>query len=800
MNKSTPVFEELDFQRTESQPFNLKGFILSYIRYWYLFVIFLGLCYLGAKLYLRYTIPQYEVKSAILIKSPQSNDQFDQQLILRDLGLGGQESNVNDEIQILKSVTLMEEVVDKLNLNISFITEGRIRNNNIYVTSPITIDSIKLDSNKTGSFIIQILNDQEFIKTEKGQTTTERFNVPFFSSLGYFTFVRNRQSFNPNQPITVAVRKREATAKAYASRISIRRARDYSNVLELKLRDNIPEKAADILNTLVEVYNEATIEDQNRVTKNTIKFIDDRLRYLTTELDSVETSVESYKKRNELTTGLSQDIEMVFTELSKLNGEIASLEMNRSVIDAMENHISNEVNQFELIPANLSLNNPALNSKIEEHNQLVLERDRKLKSASESNPIVIEATEKINALRPIILSSINNLKADLEKNINRAYNNQQLVQKKVRSFPTKEKELLDITRQQSVKEALYVYLLQRREETALSEAATVAGSRIIDEARPNRSPISPKSNDIFMIAFALGLGIPVGLIVLKDLLNDKILSEKDIQTFTKTPILGGINFSKKGENIVVKKNSRSSTAEMFRLLRTNLQFLSGQKEKQTILITSGTSGEGKSFITINLGISIAISNKKTVIIGLDLRKPKLSKYLNLEKDSKMRGMTNYLVGKAEKSEIIYETGLHENLYYIPSGPMPPNPAELINTNTLDQLFAELQEEFDYILIDTPPVGLVTDALLLNRFADISLYVIRYGVTKKGTVNLIEELYQQEKLTNPAIIYNGIKRQGGYGYGYGGYSYGYGYGYGYGYSYGYYDDEKRPWWKKLFARK
>ncbi len=408
---------------------------------------------------------------------------------------------------------------------------------------------------------------------------------------------------------------------------------EWASVLELTLKDRVPEKAADILNTLIEVYNAAAIEDKNKISTNTLDFIGERLALLTGELEFVEKDVEAYKRENEIVSQNAGDGTRLVEEINTYEKERSDLEIERSIIRYVKEYLRNSQGNFELLPANLSLPNAALNAQIEKYNTLLLERERLLRSAGDQHPDLNRQTAVLTTTRENILSSVEQLERETDIAIKNLATRAGQFRGQVRSLPRKERELLEITRQQRIKESLYLYLLEKREETALSLAITTPNSRLIDAAKSNNNPVEPKSQLIYTFAFVLGLGLPAGLILLRDLLNDTLQSEEDLKALSTVPIFGTIGFSKSGEHLVVKPNSRSAIAEMFRLLRANLEFGRTGEGCQAYLITSGLSGEGKSFITLNLGMSMALSSKKTVVIGLDMRKPKLSKYLGREGSS-----------------------------------------------------------------------------------------------------------------------------------------------------------------------
>lgn len=777
----------------EEKGFDFRLFLFRYIlRHWYLYVLGVALAYGGTWLYLRYTVPQFETHSTILIKNEGKSGNggaISEETIFQGLGLGSGDKNIQNEIQILKSRTLMLEVVRELNLNYTVFTEGRVLTTEWYEGCPIRIDSIRDNELLAGSqFIFSETSPTAFSLTQGNQTTQHQYGKWVKLPQGSFKVQRNPDvPISKENKIYLRINDPVSVAASYASTVKIQPILEYASVLQLSLIDPQKNKARDILDKLVEVYNRAAIEDKNRVSNNTLQFIDDRLVYLTSELKEVETNIQDYKTSRKIPLDIKENADRYTGEMMDNQKEQAQLEIQVNILQSIEDYLKKNSADFKLIPSNLQVASPAVSNVLENFNQLLLERDRLMKSATPDNPVVADITDQLTSLKATLLQSIQENRRQAQLSLKNVTVKNNYASGRLNAAPRMQRELVEIARQQYIKESLFLFLLQKREETALTMAITTPNARVIDTAISSSTAVTPKRRSIQSMALFLGLAIPALIVFLLDMLNDTVRTQKDLDTITNAPLLAGISYNAKSENIVVRKGSRTSIAEMFRLLRTNLQFLGAGQENKVILITSSTSGEGKSFITINLGASLALSNKKTVLVSLDLRKPKLSRYLEKE-DTDLTGISNYLTGNANLEDIILPTGLDNYLFYLPSGPVPPNPAELIMSPQMAILFQYLRTHFDYIIIDTPPIGLVADALLLNTYIDSSLYVVRYGVTKKGQLGILEDIYQNGKLKKPGIVFNGIKVERGYGgYEYG-YSYGYGYGYGNSYGYGYYSDE------------
>jgi tyrosine-protein kinase Etk/Wzc len=781
-----------DFFNQKSGGFHLKSLLYHYIgRYWYWYVLFPALGYAVAWAYLRYTVPEYEVTCSLLIKDSDKGSGLSETALLKELGAMQENNNVENEIQVLKSSTLMQQVVEELNLGVQYFAVGRVREEEMYRNSYVLVDSFRLHQ-RGAQIAIQYVNDSSFTWKTAQNEGTSHFGRWCSTPVGNFLLRRDStQRVLDQGRLTLRIIPADKLARQLGGNLSVKPMSFYASVLELKLRDPMAQRAADVLNKLVEAYNRAALKDKNEVGENTIKFIDQRLLYLTEELSGVEGGVQRYKQQHLIGTTIESGMGLVLEEMSEFDNRIAALELQRSIQQSMDAFLRAMVEgKFQLAPANLHQSDVAFNQLLQRYNNSILAKEQLLQTAKPDNPAVKNLQAEIQSLHVNLLETIQKLEQQTRSALEQTRAQKATLTGKVRETPRMERELQEIMRQQSIKLNLYLFLLQKREETLLALASTTGNSRVVDPAFPNETPVKPQRRFVYVMALLMGCLVPAFLVLLRDLLNDTIESEADIKQICDVPILGGIAFSRTGKNIVVDAKSRSSVAEMFRLLRTNLQFVlpPGQQSGHRILITSSASGDGKTFVTANLGMALAISGKKTVLMELDLRKPKLSQYTGSSgQDS---GITNYLLGHAKVQNIIRKTTLHDNLYLISSGILPPNPAELVLSPLLDQLLEQLQQEFDFILIDTPPVGLVADALLLNRFATASMYVVRQGATQKAMLKRLAEIQEQQKLTQLTAVLNSIKHDGSTQYGY-----------GYGYGYGYYDDEKPTrWWHKWKQKK
>ncbi len=765
----------------EEKPVDLRLLLYKYLlRYWYLYALGLLLALSIAYLQLRYATKQYLVRGTVLIKSTDTNsaDDLSQEAVLGELGISPVSRNVQNEIQILKSRTLMQEVIQRLKAYVIYELEGRIVSGEQYLDSPVLLDTFVLNP-KAGNFNIELQRiDNRRLAVMKGDEVVKElaYGDTLQNDRGMFVFKAHPESRWSDNRVIIRFRDPETIAQSYANRLNAKIIAEWSSVVELSLKDPVPQKAADIINTLIEVYNEAAVKDKNRSAESTYQFINERLRLLTAELSEAEGEVEQFKTRNVIPSDINANVGTYLSEFNANDNELSRLRLQESILNNLENSLASDLNSYELLPLNAVVDNNELLGQINQYNRLIQERKRQLLSLRETHPRILQINDEIASSKIVILATVRDARSNLQRIVRQLQEKNRQLQVKLRNIPSIERDLLEITRQKNIKENLYLFLLQKREETAISMSVAVSNARILDAAKPSGGPIEPKSNLYYTIALVLGLGLPLGFVVASDLLNDTVQTSEDIKNTVQLPLLGTIGLSNKETNIVVRLGSRSAIAEMFRMLRTNLQFLlGGQATPPVILVTSGASGEGKTFVTVNLAMSMAISGKKTVIVSLDLRKPKVGRYL--EQTETDRGITNFFIGEAQIEDIIRPSSQHDLLYFVPSGPIPPNPAELILQDRTVQLFDYLRSHFDFILIDSPPVGVVSDALLLNEFLTGTLFIVRYGQTKKGMLRFAEDLGRDKKLRNLSLVFNGVKARGKYGY-------------GYGYGYGYYEEEKK----------
>ena len=615
--------------------------------------------------------------------------------------------------------------------------------------------------------------------------------------VGVFTLSSNRDStlaqINEVRTITAIITPPTAVANNYANNLTSEPTSKTTTIASLSLEESNTSRGIDFINMLVTLYNEDANNDKNEVAAKTAQFIDERISIINQELGTTESQLANFKQQAGL-TDLSSDAQLALKENSVYQQKQAENATQLRLVAFLKNYINDTKNEMEVIPTNVGLADQGLSELIIKYNDLLIERKRLLRTSSESNPAVVQLDAGIRATRINVQTTVENVEKALLITQSDLDREGKKYATRISNAPTQEKELMSITRQQEIKASLYLLLLQKREENAITLASTATNGRIIEEAMAGNYPIAPNKKMYYLIALILGLGIPVGIIYLRDLLRFKIESRADVEKITDVPVVGDIPLTNtEGHPIVVQENRNGLMEEVFRSVRTNLQYMLGEDQK-VILFTSTTSGEGKSFSAGNLACSFAFMGKKVVIVGLDIRKPGLNKVFEIS--HKERGITQYLADPKHTDllSLCQPSAISPNLFILPGGTVPPNPTELVARKTLDEAIEQLKQSFDYVLLDTAPIGMVTDTQLIARVADLSVYVCRADYTHKSDYELINDLKRENKLPNLCTLINGIdmdQRKNGYYYGYGKYGkygkYGYGKKYGYGYGYGYEED-------------
>jgi capsular exopolysaccharide synthesis family protein len=770
----------------EDSGLDLKKIIYTFLQNWVWFAASIFIFFLVTFLYLRYTTPVYNINSKILIKednNPTSGNSLD---LLSQLDIFNTNNNVNDEKAVLQTYFLLRKVVDEMQLNISYFAAGSIKSTELYDKCPFKIKLLYLKDSVPTQYFNLNFSANGAAYTIQSDSINRSFRLYDTVKTTNVIFVLQPPVTPPNESreFKIAISTPDATTEKYLKNISFNISDKLANAIDVTLQETVPAKGEDILNKLYEVYTRMNEEDKNKIADSTINFIDERLAVVSAELSGVEKDIEQFKVKNQLSTDMSEQASLILNGASDIQKQITQQDVQINIVESIEDHLNS--NEPRVVPNAASIADPTYIAAVQGYNTLVLERDRQLQTTKADNPLIKNLDSQIDAVKKSLIITLENIKKEFQIAKTQLVNKNDQLLNQIKTGPEKERVYLDISRQQDVKQQLYLYLLQKREETAISKSGTLANSRFIEPGKSDELPFKPQKPLFYLTAFFLGILLPAGIIYVKNLLNNTITDNTDITKGTNVPILGEIGHNTLGKTIVAEQNSRTVLAEQFRALRTNLQFLLKGKEKQVVMITSSTSGEGKSFLTINLGSALAISDKKVVVLELDLRKPKISKELGIPNEA---GFTDYLISKCKKEDIIKQTSIHPNLFLISSGTIPPNPAELLLGKEVDELFEWLKTRFDYIIVDTPPAGVVIDAVLIGRLANASIYVIRQKYTLKQQLQIVNDFKQNEKIPNLSIIVNDVQLTKRYGYGY---KYGYHYSYGYGYASdsGYYSDGKK----------
>lgn len=791
--------------REQQNSIQIQDLFYLCINKWHWFVISLAVCLGVAVWYLLTTPPVYTRTASILIKDDSKGSSTISMEDFSAFGLTPGSNNVSNVIGTLQSPDLMREVVTRLNLALDCKVPGRFHNQTVYGNSlPVNIEITGLGDGESASFVLDIAKNGNFKLSDltrngepsKTDEVSGKFNQTLNTPVGKIK-VLPAASYRLGQDITLNVTRSTVSGAIgrYMGGLSVSRGDKESDIINISFRDVSTKRAEDVLNTLIDVYNESWVKDKNQIAVSTSIFIKERLGVIEGELGNVDSDISTYKSEN-LLPDVKAAAGMYMTQASEAAAGIQTLNNQAYMVKYVRDYLANEGSN-QLLPVNLGIGNGVIESQINEYNTKLLERNSLMSKSSDKNPLVEELNEALSAMRGSLLKSLDNQTVALNEQIRALQNTGGQATSRIASNPKQAKYLLSVERQQKVKEALYIYLLQKREENELSQAFTAYNTQVITKPCGSQAPTSPARNNILLIAFAMGLLIPVAIIYVTESMNTVLRGRKDLEGLT-IPYVGEIPvaFSSKKclwwhkkkpvENkiaVVVKEKSRNVINEAFRVVRTNLEFMAGKSEgAHVIMVSSANPGSGKTFITYNLAKSLAIKGKRVLVIDLDLRKGTLSRYVNRPKP----GISDFLVGQTDHiADIIYKpVGEDENLLrVIPAGTLPPNPTELLFMERLEQLLKEQRREFDYIFIDCPPVEVVADSSIITKLVDMTVFVVRAGLLQRSMLPEIEKFYTEKKYKNMALILNGT--DGGSGR----YGYKYGYKYGYNYGYGNYASEK-----------
>lgn len=795
---------------SENESFNMKEFIGLCLNKWYWFVLSVGVCLIAALFFILKTPKVFTRTATILIKETAvRRSSNDLETMLNAGGMNQQISKLSNEIIALQSPDLMKVVVDRLDLDFNYAQDGRMKKHVIYgSTQPVKVTfddyrgvaSFYVDPAKDSVCVISKL---EYVsgkdKVKVGGTFKAKYGESVQTPIGGIV-VTPIESYAGNWdfPLYVSHTSKESATRRYNHALSASAVdmKNSSDILNLTISDQSTQRAADVLKTVIAVYNENWVDDRNKIAVSTSLFIDGRLDAIERELGSVDSDISSYKSKNVL-PDVAAVSNMYMTQSAETNRQLQDLDNQLYTVRYIRNIISASSQDNQLIPAPANLSSAALSSQITRYNEVLLERNNLVASSSESNPLVINMDSNLNAMRESIISAVDNQIVTLQAQVASLQRTEARATTRLAENPNQAKYLLSVERQQKVKEALYLFLLQKREENELGQAFTAYNTRIITEPTGSTAPTEPQSSKIMLLAFILGLCIPLGVLYLKETLNTKLRGRKDLENVT-MPFLGEIplycgenpkkfSFKKPAatDKIVVEHGKRDTINEAFRVLRTNLEFVTRDSKHQVVAVTSFNPGSGKSFIAMNLASVLAIKKIKVLVIDGDLRHASTSNYVGKPE----LGISDYLVGDVSdiRSLVVPVEG-YDTLSILPVGTIPPNPTELIGDELFAKAIETLKQEFDIVFIDCPPVEIVADTQIIADCVDRTIFVVRAGLLERSMISELENVYKQGRYKNMSLVLNGTESQGGSYHGNGGYGYRYGYKYGYGSS-NYYSDSK-----------
>ena len=773
---------------------------------WYWFVLSLALTLSIATAYLLTTPPTYTRTAELLIKEDAKGNSLSggMEQTFADMGLFKANTNVNNEIISIKSPDNLYEVVKRLNLNVNYFVDSRFHRKVAYGQSlPLQVEFLDIPENTSCEFIIKgdeqgNLTLADWNKIENGEENQIETEVKgllkdtLSTPVGRIVITPTINYTEENLRLYVSRVPLHAVTRNYKNLLNVGLSEEKASVITLTLSDVCPQRADDVLNTVISVYNENWVKDKNQIAVSTSMFINDRLNVIERELGNVDQNISSFKSEH-LLPDVQAASNLYMTQSSQTNAQILALNNQLYMTKYIRGYLTDNANKNQLLPANSGIENSNIEIQITEYNKQLLERNGLVASSSEKNPLVIDIDMALVSIRQAIIKSIDNQITTLNAQISSLQLSEKQTTSKIAANPDQAKYLLSVERQQKVKEALYLFLLQKREENELSQAFTAYNTRVITRPNGSASPSSPIKKNILLVAIALGFLIPIVIIFMRENMNTRVRGRKDLENLS-IPLIGEIpqayskkkGFIKKSvintRSILVKEGSRDVINEAFRVLRTNLEFMSGKdRQSNVIVITSFNPGSGKSFLTVNTALSLAIKKKRVLLIDGDMRHASLSSYFKSPKV----GLSNYLSGNVENyADCIIKDKEYDTLNILPVGTIPPNPTELLFEDRFKVLIDKVKSQYDFVLIDCPPVELVADTQIIENLADRTIFVVRAGLLERGMLTELQNIYDNNKYKNMSVVLNGTEGAGNnrYGYKYG-YRYGYHYGYGDGYQYG-----------------
>jgi len=785
--------ESIDQSTAKRDEFDFKYIIYTLRKHKVYFLIGIMLAMAASFVYNRYTHPIYEAKTSIIIESGKGKLNLGAESLFEGLDMFQSQKNIATEIGILKSRSIIGATINELNLNVSYFSIGRVKTVPLYKTAPFTviINSIS-DQIKDASFELNILDSETFeldLELDNKKISSYKYNGTHkFGDIilsEYWSITINKIDIiyddlksrgKEYDKFRFIVNDHEKLIDQITEKINIKKLDKDASIIEISITDELTHRATDILNKLIEVYIENGRREKALIATNAIEFIDEQLEEISNSLINIELDLKEFKERKGI-VNLSAESQLSFEKLNKIDIQRSELEVELNSLTYLYDYVINKRDSLNIAPSLIGVTDPMLIQLLQDLQTLQNKRSSLIFGSTTKNPTIRVIDNQLDKIKRKLVENILNIKKTAQLRLTSLAEQIRKFEDMIRTIPNTERELIEIQRKYSISENIYIYLLEKKAESGIARASTIADSRILDLAYANPIPIKPTRKISILILILLSIILPSVIIFIIDFFSNSVASLNELTQMTNIGVLGIIGHKKEIENFVVNKHPKSHISEAFRSIRTNLLYWSSTKEQKIILITSSISQEGKTFCSINLAYALALSNKKVVLLGFDLRKPALAKEFSFSNDT---GITSYLVGKADLPSIIHKTE-NDYLDVIPSGPIPPNPSELILNNPYKEMLEELRSLYDYIVIDTPPIGVVSDAMILMKECDTNLFIVREGFTKRDLIKNINNLYRDKKLQHVNLILNDSKFSSSY----------------YGYEYSYYDDEtEKPFFKRL----
>lgn len=752
----------------------LQRTISKYLPYWPLFSAAIILGIFAGWVYIKRSVPVYEATATLIIKDEKKGNE--ESKLMESLNQISSKKIVENEIEVLQSRNIMEDVANHLNLYTPVLQQASFHIKPAFFTAPVVVKALQPAALKTRENI-PLSYDNKSRQVILDGIYRYPLNKPVSTQYGQLSFVPNEnlkpKDANPdNSEFLLSIYSRQDLIPALLKNLKAEPASKNSSIINLSFRDEVPQRAENVLNELINAYRKAELTEKNALAKNTLEFVNERLAIVVKDLDTIQQKVQEYKSdRNAV--DISTQGQLYLQNVSENDQKLSEVNTQISVLNQVENFVKSNKNSGGIVPSTLGVSDPLLSELLTKLNTLELEYEKGKATIGENNPKLLEIKDQINKIKPNILKNINSQ----QKSLNAMRSNISATNSEYNSIlnrvPQKERQLIDITREEQNKRSIYEFLLQKKEESEIAYASTVANNKVVDYAAAGKNPVSPRKMVVYFGAISLMGLLAFGFITIKESFTGKVVYRQEIESKTKIPIIGEITYDKSKKPIVIASGERSFIAEEFRKLRLSLSFLGINEKHKKILVTSSISGEGKSFVAANLAVSLTLTGKKVALVDMDLNNPSQEKIFG--KTSKP-GVTDYLEGKKEANDIIYKIPEFENLHIISAGNLSENPTELLANGMAEKLIAFLDRIFDVVIIDTSPMVLVTDGYMLTHLCDATIYVVRHQYTPKVLIKRLDASSRINPIHNPAIVFNGVKQRGflaaNYGYGYG-YDYVYG---------------------------